>query len=120
MPLLGALYATHPELVWLLLAAICLIVELLTGTGRLVWPAIAAAAVSLLNVAHIHLGWGAELVLWAIASLGLGFGLGRLISSTTPDATMDHALSLNDEATTNAETPMADEFAKPEAMAARE
>jgi hypothetical protein len=34
---------------------------------------------------------------------------------------MDHALTLKDEATTtNAETPMADEFAKPEAMAARE
>jgi inner membrane protein len=121
MPLLGTLYATHPELIWLLAAAVCLIAELFTGTGWLVWPAIAAAAVSLLNLAHIHLGWGAELVLWAFASLGLGFGLGRLISPTASDATTDHALALHDKVTmANSEAPMAEEFAKPEAQAALE
>lgn len=121
MPLLGALYATHPELIWLLVAAICLIAELFIGTGRLVWPAIAAAGVSLLNLTHIHLGWGAEFVLWALASLGLGLGLGRLIAPIAPDAPMDLAPPIEDAATTaNAEATMADSFAKPEVLAAPE
>lgn len=121
MPLLGALYATHPELIWLLVAAICLIAELFTGTGRLVGPAIAAAGISLLDVAHIRMGWGGELILWAAASLALGIGLGRLIKPRPPVPLLDHASAKRKVATAAlAETPAADAPVKPEAQAAPE
>lgn len=121
MPLLGALYATHPELIWLLIAAICLIAELFRGTSRLVWPAIAAAGVSLLNLAHIRMGLGAELILWATGSLGLGIGIGRLIAPRAPLPILDHAPSKRKVATVAlTDAPTAGEPAKPEALAAPE
>jgi|688.fasta_scaffold587447_2 membrane protein implicated in regulation of membrane protease activity len=121
MSLLGALYATHPELIWLLVAAICLIAELFTGTGRLVWPAIAAAGVSLLDLAHIRMGWGAEFILWAVGSLGLGIGIGRLIAPRPPLPILDHASAKRKVATTAlSDVPAADKPVKPEALAAPE
>lgn len=121
MPLLGALYATHPELIWLLAAAVCLIGELFTGTGRLVWPAVAAAGVSLLNLAHIHLGLATELVLWTLASFSLGLALVRLIPPTGPATPTELAPPLNDAVTiADVEAPMAKSGAKPEAPAAPE
>lgn len=36
----------HPEMAWLLLAGACLALELSTGSGYLLWPAVSAAALA--------------------------------------------------------------------------
>ena len=44
MPTLIALYAAHPFWVWMAAAAVLLALEIVTGSGYLLWPAVAAAA----------------------------------------------------------------------------
>jgi inner membrane protein len=48
MPDLMSLYLAHPFWSWMALAAALLAVEVLTGSGWLLWPSASAAAVSLL------------------------------------------------------------------------
>lgn len=48
MELLGHAYAAHPLLAWIGLAAVLLAIELLTGSGWLLWPAASAAAVAVI------------------------------------------------------------------------
>ena len=48
MPDFAELYLTHPFWVWIALAAALLAVEVATGSGWLLWPAAAAAVVSVL------------------------------------------------------------------------
>ena len=48
MPDVSDLYLTHPFWVWIGFAAALLAVEVATGSGWLLWPAAAAAVVSVL------------------------------------------------------------------------
>jgi hypothetical protein len=50
MDVIYAFYFNHPFWVWLALGAILLAVEVMTGSGYLLWPAASAAAVALLTL----------------------------------------------------------------------
>lgn len=53
MGALAGFYALHPFWLWLAVAAICLAIEVSTGTGWLLWPAASAFVVGLVaQVAH--------------------------------------------------------------------
>jgi hypothetical protein len=57
------LTAAHPFWVWMALAAILLALEIMTGSGYLLWPAAAAALVAV--VSPLHLGAPAEIGVFA-------------------------------------------------------
>ena len=63
MDLLTGLYATHPFWTWVALAAILLVLEIITGSGYLLWPAGSAAATACLT--GLHLGAPVELTIFA-------------------------------------------------------
>jgi membrane protein implicated in regulation of membrane protease activity len=55
-----ALYLAHPFWVWIAVGAVFLAIEVMTGSGYLLWPAASAAVVGLLTLA-LHLGLPLEL-----------------------------------------------------------
>ena len=59
-----AFYLGHPFWVWLAVGAVFLAVEVMTGSGYLLWPATSAAVVGLLTLG-LRLGLAAELGLFA-------------------------------------------------------
>ncbi len=67
MDALFQLYAAHPFWVWMALAAIFLAVEVPTGSGYLLWPALAAALTALLT--GLRLGLPTELLIFAALTM---------------------------------------------------
>ncbi|MBV9997013.1 MAG: NfeD family protein [Caulobacteraceae bacterium] len=63
-----ALFFAHPFWVWLAVAAVFLVGELVSASGWLLWPAGAAALVGLLT-AFVPLGWPLEIVLFVAAAI---------------------------------------------------
>lgn len=68
MDLIYAFYLAHPFWVWLAAGAVFLAVEVVTGSGYLLWPAASAAIVSLLALA-LHPGLAVELGAFAALTL---------------------------------------------------
>lgn len=68
MDAIQAFYLAHPFWVWLAVGAAFLAVEVMTGSGYLLWPAASAAIVGLLTLA-LHLGLPAELGAFAALTL---------------------------------------------------
>ena len=64
-----AFYFAHPFWSWLAVGAVFLIVEVMTGSGWLLWPAGSAAVVGLVSLGAPRLGGGWELVLFAAATV---------------------------------------------------
>jgi membrane protein implicated in regulation of membrane protease activity len=68
MDAIYAFYLTHPFWVWLAAGAVLLAVEVMTGSGYLLWPAAAAAIVGLATLG-LRLGFPVELGLFAALTL---------------------------------------------------
>lgn len=66
MPILQALYAQSPALVWLAIGALLIVLELAVGSGRLFWPAIAALGPAALDGLWPHVGAPVEVGAFAI------------------------------------------------------
>jgi membrane protein implicated in regulation of membrane protease activity len=85
---LANLFAEHAIWAWLALGAVFLMIELVTGSGWMLWPAAAAAGVGILTGAS-HLAPAGQAVAFAITTvlatyLGRRF-LGRPIARQEPD-----------------------------------
>jgi hypothetical protein len=63
-------YTLYPFWTWLAVGAALLAMETATGSGYLLWPALAAAIVALLTFA-VHLGLPLEAVVFAVLTIGL-------------------------------------------------
>lgn len=63
-------FATHGPTAWVVLGVILLIVEVVTGTTYILWPAIAALSVGLLSFV-LPFGWEMQLLLFFIFSTAL-------------------------------------------------
>ncbi len=61
------LHASHPFWVWLALAAVLLVLEVMSGSGYLLWPAGSAAITALIT--PMHLGAPEELAIFAALTL---------------------------------------------------
>jgi len=60
----------HPVWLWLGAAAALLVVELVTGSGYLLWASASAAAVALLPLFGAPLGRGGEAVVFSVLAVG--------------------------------------------------
>jgi hypothetical protein len=61
--------AGHPFWFWMALAAVLLAVEMVTGTGYLLWPAASAAVVSV-AVVFVNFGAPADMLIFAALTIG--------------------------------------------------
>lgn len=66
---LADFYADNPLWVWLAIGGILLAVEVATGSGWLLWPAAAAAAVALFTLTGMDIGLGGEIALFSILTI---------------------------------------------------
>ena len=80
------LFFSHPFWTWIALGAIFLIGELLTGSGWLLWPAGAAAAVGLLTFAGV--GWQWQVVAF-VALAVIATYIGRRFMPPPPKTDVD-------------------------------
>lgn len=62
---LSALYLSHPMWVWIAIAALLLALEVMTGSGWLLWPSACAAAVGIIALTRLNFGLGGDLALFA-------------------------------------------------------
>ena len=63
-------YSLYPFWTWIAVAAALLALEISTGSGYLLWPAVAAAAVGVLSLV-VRLGLPIEAVIFAALTIGL-------------------------------------------------
>lgn len=68
MPTLMGLALDNPFWVWTAVAALLLAIEVLGGTGWLLWPSASAAATAVLSLAP-HLNWPADLAIFAALTI---------------------------------------------------
>jgi inner membrane protein len=76
MDAVGALYSAHPFWIWLALGGLFLTIEVLTGSGWLLWPAGAAAVVALVTLTPLHPGPAGEWIAFAVLTVA-GAVVGR-------------------------------------------
>jgi membrane protein implicated in regulation of membrane protease activity len=108
MQTLYDLYLQNPFWIWLAVGAVFVALDIASGTGKLIWPGVAAAALAFVNLADVRLGMVPELCVFAgvsVAGLLLTSGLGR----RRPHASPDEALKVDRKA-----PPDAQELASPD------
>ena len=69
MQTLAALYLQSPFWIWMGAGAIFVALELATGSGKLIWPALAAAALAVIDLTGARLGIDVELALFLVFSI---------------------------------------------------
>ena len=80
----------QPAWAWLALAAGLLVIELATGSGYLLWPSAAAAAVGMLALLGAPLGLPVQIVLFAALTIAATYAARRwLPRRTTAEASGD-------------------------------
>ena len=84
METLGALFLAHPFWAWLAIGAVFLTLEVISGSGWMLWPAGSAAAVALVVLIH-PLGAAGEAALFAAVTIASTY-LGRRFLRTAPPA----------------------------------
>jgi len=88
MSAMELLVAAHPLWAWLAVGAVFLVVEVITGSGWLLWPAGSAALTGLTTVVWPQMGLAAEVALFAMATIVSTY-LGRRIMRTRTGAPLD-------------------------------
>jgi membrane protein implicated in regulation of membrane protease activity len=94
MQTLYDLYLQNPFWIWLGVGAVFVALDIATGTGKLIWPGVAAAALAFINLADVRLGTGVEIgVFLAVSALGIvltsGFHLRRPHASPDNDLVVE-------------------------------
>ena len=69
MTALANIYFAHPFWVWLAVGAVLLALEVLSGTGWLLWPAASAGVVALFTLTGINIGWPGDITLFAVLTI---------------------------------------------------
>jgi membrane protein implicated in regulation of membrane protease activity len=85
------LYLQNPFWVWLAVGAIFVALEIATGSGKLIWPGVVAAALAFINLADVRLGAPMEIaVFFSISIIGVALMAG--LHRRQPHASPDHVL----------------------------
>lgn len=88
MQTLYDLYLQNPFWIWLAVGAVFVALDIATGSGKLIWPGVAAAALAFINLAEVRIGLIAELAVLVIVSaagVALTSGLHRRRPHASPD-----------------------------------
>ena len=80
-----ALYAEQPFWIWLAVAAIILTVEVITGSGWLLWAAASAAAVGYFALLGMDVGLPGEIAAFAVLTLVSTFASRRFLGRRKPN-----------------------------------
>jgi Membrane protein implicated in regulation of membrane protease activity len=89
MQFLFDLYANQPFWVWLSIGVVLLAIELALSSEWLLWPAVAAGIVAVLSALGMRFGFGVDLLLFAVLSMGLLAVSRKLIKRANPDDVPD-------------------------------
>jgi inner membrane protein len=84
MDTVSAFAFAHPFWVWLAIGAVFLAIEVVTGSGWMLWPAAAAALVGVASLFIPHFGAAAGIALFAVCTLILTYVGRRLLKTTAP------------------------------------
>ena len=85
------LYVQNPFWIWLAVGAVFVALDIASGTGKLIWPGVAAAALAFINLAEVRLGVEMEVALFIVVSM-LGIALTSGIHRRRPQASPDNTL----------------------------
>jgi membrane protein implicated in regulation of membrane protease activity len=91
MQTLYDLYLQNPFWIWLAVGAVFVALDIATGSGKLIWPGVAAAALAFINLADVRLGTPVEIAVFlAVSAVGvvLTSGLHRRRPHASPDNTL--------------------------------
>jgi len=77
-------FFSHPFWVWLAIGAVFLAIEVVTGSGWMLWPAAAAALVGVASLFLPHFGVAPQIALFAVCTLLLTYLGRRLLKTTAP------------------------------------
>ena len=69
MPSVLELYQQNPYALWLGVGVLLVLVNLITGVGRLVWPTIAAGAVASVSLVGAHVELPIEIVIFSVLTV---------------------------------------------------
>lgn len=78
------LYAAQPFWVWLGLGVFLLAIEAAFSTEWLLWPAVSAGVVALLAALGLRLGFGVELIIFAVLTVISTLASKRLVKRVNP------------------------------------
>ncbi len=70
MQTLQDLYIQNPFWIWLAVGAVFVALDIASGTGKLIWAGVAAAALAFINLADVRLGAPAEISIFAVVAIG--------------------------------------------------
>jgi len=88
MQTLIELYRQNPFWIWIAVGAIFVAFDILAGSGRLIWPAVAAAILAFINLADVRLGVEIELAIFLCVSAA-GVGLSLRLNRSRPRASAE-------------------------------
>ena len=89
MQFLFDLYANQPFWIWLAIGVILLAIELALSSEWLLWPAVAAGIVAVLTGLGLRFGFGVDLLLFGVLSVGLLAASRKLVKRVNPDDVPD-------------------------------
>ncbi len=84
MDAVSAFFSAHPLWVWLAIGAIFLAIELMTGSGWLLWPAGAACLAGVATLVAPRLGGAGQIALFAAATIASTYVGRRLMRARAP------------------------------------
>ena len=82
-------YFASPFWIWLAIGVILLAVEAAFSTEWLLWPAVSAGVVAVLTAVGVRLGFGIEVVIFAVLTIAFTLLSRRLITRVNPTDTPD-------------------------------
>jgi len=80
----GALFASHPFWVWLAVGAVFLAIEVVTGSGWLLWPAGSAAVVAVALLILPQLSAPAQIVVFGVCTIATTYVGRRFLTGAHP------------------------------------
>lgn len=87
-PLVG-FYVAQPYWIWLAVGVILLAVEAAFSTEWLLWPAVSAGVVAVLTAVGVRLGFGIEVVIFAVLTIAFTLLSRRLVTRVNPSEAPD-------------------------------
>ncbi len=70
MHTLQDLYIQNPFWIWLAVGAVFVALDIASGSGKLIWGGVAAAAIAFINLADVRLGAPVEIGIFALVAVG--------------------------------------------------